>query len=456
MRQIAELRQRQKQAFNTRFSTAVRILQMSGAELAEEIRDILDANPLLEEVDRTVSDNHDDVLFRGELPPAGLYSTDFDSEDMLDYAAHHVDNTSIRDHLAQQVLASGLTEKERITADAIIESIDDRGYLTESIDDIVDYLSNTVDRRQVEVVLSIVQQYDPPGIAARNLQECLFNQLDSSGAPATIKENARTILRDHLELLSEMRLELIGAEMKCDAKSIRSAVDLIQSLNPTPASRFGSAALAVAPDVIARKIKERWVVELNSMLLPKLRISDSYRAMFATRINSEERKYLNNNLSSANTFLDSLSRRHETILRVAESVVNHQVSFLEHGDHAMKSLTLQQVAETLDLHESTVSRACAGKYIMTPRGTFELKHFFSNRIRSDIGEDESAISIKHKIRQIVDSEDRQAPLSDQKITQRMRESGIHIARRTIAKYRSEMHIPSCKIRKSIAMNKCQT
>ena len=456
MRQTAELRQRQKQTFNTRFSTAVRILQMSGSELAEEVREVLDTNPLLEEIERTVSDGTEDSHFGGELLPTGLNSTDFDSDDMLEYAAQHVETMSIRDHLTQQVLASGFTENNRIIADAIIESIDERGYLNESIDEIVDYLSNVVDSRQVENVLNTIQQYDPPGIAARNLQECLLIQLDSSGAPATIRENARTIVRNYLELLSEMRLEQIGAEMQCDTDSIRRAVNLIQSLNPAPASKFGSAAQAIAPDVIARKVEDRWVAELNAELLPKLRISDGYQSMFAARINSEERKYLNNSLSNAHTFLDSLSRRHETVLRVAETVVMHQIPFLEDGDYAMKPLTLQRVAESLDLHESTVSRACAGKYIMTPRGTFELKHFFSVRIRSDVGEDESAMSIKHKILQIVDSEDRQAPLSDQQITQRMRESGIHIARRTIAKYRSEMRIPSCKIRKSIAMNNCQT
>lgn len=455
MRQTLELRQRQKQTFNTRFSTAVRVLQMSGSELAEEIREILDTNPLIEEVERAVSDSAEQLSFRGELPLSGQYSADLDSDEILEYAAYQIGDESLRDHLVQQVLASGFTDNNRIIADAIIESIDERGYLTESVGEIVDYLSNTVDVKQVEKVLDVIQQFDPPGIAARNLVECLSNQLVSCNAPNAVRDTARTILLNHLESLSEMRLDLIGSEMQCDVSAIRRAVDLIRSLNPAPASRFGSRALAVAPDVIARKDEDRWIVELNSRLLPKLAISDSYQSMFRARVNSDERQYLKNNLTSANAFLDNLSRRHETVLRVARTIVAHQIPFLENGDHFMKPLTLQQVADSLELHESTVSRACAGKYIMTPRGTFELKFFFSKRIKCDFGDDESAMSVKHKIVQIIDSEHRVAPFSDQQITRRMRDRGINIARRTVAKYRAEMRIPSCKIRKSIAMDNCQ-
>ncbi len=452
MRQTAELRQRQKQTFNARFSTAVRVLQLSSSELTDEIRDVLDSNPLLEEVDRIVSDDSDEAWLNGELSTNGLRGADLDSDEMLEFAANRMENISIRDHLAQQVLATGLSELDRAIADAIIDSIDERGYLTESIQDIAEYLPCVIDPQQVEAVLKIVQQFDPPGIAAKNLQECLSIQLDTIKTPASVRHNAKTILNHHLELLSEMRLEQISAEMQCDLRTVRTAVNLIQSLNPSPASSFGSAALAVIPDVIARKKGERWSVYLNSTFLPKLRISENYRSMIDDRIKTEERKYLQSNLTSAQTFMDSLSRRNETVLRVATTIVMHQIPFLENGDQAMKPLTLQQVAESLNLHESTVSRACSGKYIMTPRGTFELKHFFSIRIKNDIGEDESAMSIKHKILQIVESENRQAPLSDQQIAQRMWDSGIQIARRTIAKYRGEMRVPSCKVRRSIATN----
>lgn len=452
MRQTAELRQRQKQTFNARFSTAVRVLQLSSSELVEEIRDVLDSNPLLEETDRNVPNDSDETWLKGELPSSGMHSADLDSDEMLEFAANRMANMSIRDHLAQQVLASGLAELDRAIADTIIDSIDERGYLTESIQDIVEYLPWDTKPQQVEAVLKVVQQFDPPGIAAKNLTECLSIQLDTVEAPVLVRNKAKTILDEHLELLSEMQLEQIGSKMQCDLQSVRSAVDLIQSLNPSPASNFGSTALTVTPDVIVRKKGDQWFVYLNSAFLPNLRISEGYRSMIDDRIKASERKYLQSNLASAQTFMDNLSRRNDTVLRVAKTIVMHQTDFLENGDHAMKPLTLQQVAESLNLHESTVSRACSSKYIMTPRGTFELKHFFSVRIKSDIGEDESAMSIKHKILRIVESEDRQTPLSDQQIAQQMWASGIHIARRTIAKYRAEMRVPSCKVRHSIAMN----
>ncbi len=452
MRQTAELRQRQKQTFNARFSTAVRVLQLSSSELAEEIREILDSNPLLEEIERKIPDDHDVTWLKGEMPSNGMHSTDLDSDEMLEFAANRMENMSIRDHLAQQVLASGFSQSDRAIADAIIDSIDERGYLTETVQEIAEFLPKSIDRQQVAAVLKVVQQFDPPGVAARNLTECLSIQMDMIKAPVPVRHDAKTILNDHLELLAEMQIEQIASEMQCDLRSVRTAVELIQSLNPSPAGNFGATALTVVPDVIARKKREQWVVYLNSAFLPKLRISESYRSMIDNRIKTTERKYLQSNLAGAQTFIDNLSRRNDTVLRVAKSIVMHQTAFLENGDHAMKPLTLQQVAESLNLHQSTVSRACSSKYIMTPRGTFELKHFFSVRIKSDIGEDESAMSIKHKILQIVESEDRQMPLSDQQIAQRMWDSGIQIARRTIAKYRAEMRVPSCKVRRLIATN----
>ena len=452
MRQTTELRQRQKQTFNARFSTAVRVLQMSGSELEQEVREVLDTNPLLEEVEPATTPAPQSSFSEGELPSVGMHTSDFDSVEMLEYAAHQMDSPSIRDHLHQQVLASGFSEDHRRIADAIVDSIDEQGYLTESIEEIADYLPEPIDELQVESILNLVQQFDPPGIAARDLQECLSLQLETIKSPKSICKIARTIVRDHLDLLSEMQLDQISNILDCDIESVQRAVRLIRSLNPKPASRFGEIALAVTPDVIVRKVDDRWSVELNLSFLPKLRISDYYRSMIETVNSSEERTYLKNKLDGAHAFLDNVSRRHETLLRVARTIIKYQMPFLEHGDHAMKPLKLQQVAEVLDLHSSTVSRACAGKYIITPRGTFELKHFFSVRIKSDAGEDESAMSIKHKMLQIVRSEDQNAPLSDQQIAQLMQDDGIHIARRTIAKYRTEMHVPSCKLRRYNAIN----
>ncbi|MDE0310418.1 MAG: RNA polymerase factor sigma-54 [Acidiferrobacterales bacterium] len=450
MRQTVELRQRQKQTFNARFSTAVRVLQLSSSELAEEIRDVVDSNPLLEEVDRTVPEEGDETWRNGELPSNGVQRTELDSDEMLELAANRMESISIREHLAQQILASGLSESDRAIADTIIDCIDERGYLTESIQDIVEFLPWTVEPQQVEGVLEVVQQLDPPGIAARNLTECLSIQLDFANSPRSVRQNAKSILRDHLELLGDRQLEQIGAQMQVDAASVRAAVDLIQSLNPSPAINFGAAALTVIPDVVTRKIDDKWAVLLNSEFIPNLKISEHYRSMIDDGIPTKDRRYLERNLVTAQHFLDNVSRRNDTVLRVAKAIVRHQSAFLDNGEHAMKPLTLQQISDAVNLHESTVSRACSGKYIMTPRGTFELKHFFPARIRRDVGEDESAMSIKHRILQIVESENQLTPLSDQQIAQRMWDSGINIARRTVAKYRAEMRVPSYKARRAIA------
>ncbi len=452
MRQATELRQRQKQTFNARFSTAVRILQMSGAELADEVRDVLDSNPLLEEVEQPLPQATADH-FIGEQPTSsGMQSVDLDSDELLEFAAYQMEQPTLRDHLRQQVPASGLSLAKRSIAYAIIDSLDERGYLAESPDEIADYLEDAVTADEVEIVLEVVQQFDPPGVAARNLSECLVNQLKLSRKPSSLRDTAREILHNHLDSLAEMQVERISEAMQRSTQEISAAIRLIQSLNPTPGSLFGELAQAVVPDVVVRRIEDQWSVELNPFVLPKLKISESYQAMMTKQVKKEERDYLQRNLTGATAFLDGVKRRHETVLRVAKTVVAHQLPFLESGEQAMRPLTLRQVADTLMLHESTVSRACAGKYIMTPRGTFELKHFFSFRIRKFNGDDESALSIKHRMRRIVNAENRQAPLSDQQIAQQMRDSGISIARRTIAKYRSELHIPARDIRKSIAVN----
>ena len=452
MKQRTELRQRQKPEFNARFSAAVRVLQMPSSELVEEVRNVLDSNPLLEEFEPELSDKADELYSPGEFPSPASNISEFDTDEILERAAHAQSMPTIRDHLNQQIRNSGLSSRQRVIVDMIVESVDDRGYLAESLTDILEILPPNVNLREVESALAIVQQFDPPGVASRNLQECLCIQLDHIKASSTVRNDAQNILLNHLELLSDMELDQISIKSGYDLEKVRAAVDLIQSLNPAPGNEFGASAVAVVPDVIARKIGGQWSVELNSDVLPKLRISSSYQSMVRRARKAVDTRYLKSSFNRANSFLEDLNRRHETILRVARTLVMHQQSFLDHGEQVMKPLTLREVAESLELHESTVSRACSRKYIMTPRGTFELKYLFSYRIRSDIGEDESALSIKHKLLRLVEQEDGRLPLSDQQITEQLRGSGIRIARRTVAKYRSSMHIPTRRKRKAIAIN----
>ena len=308
---------------------------------------------------------------------------------------------------------------------------------------------------EIEQTLVIVQQLGPPGIAARSLNESLLNQLGARDAPATVVANARTILRECFELLAKARVDKIVAETSLSQAAVLQAIELIKSLNPSPGNQFGKAAEVIMPDLIARKVNQRWQVRLNSQALPKLRISNYYRGMIDNTKDDSGQTYLKKSLTGANLFIDSINRRHDTVLRVAREIVRHQHRFLDDGELHLQPLKIADIAESLELHESTVSRACARKYIMTPTGTYELKSLFSVRIPNRFGHDESAQAIKQKIARLVDEEDMNAPLSDHEITERLRNAGAKIARRTVAKYRAQLYIPARNLRRSLNIHQTQ-
>ncbi len=451
MRQRTEIRQRQKQEFNARFSAAVQILQMPVSELAEEIRATLDSNPLLEEYGTSDSQSTE---FGEDLSTTASPTSNADLSQGLDYAAQIAEVQTVRKHLSQQLWTAGLSKARRTIAEAIIDSVDERGYLTESVNDIqqIVALSTTVTQQEITEVLHIVQQFGPPGIAARDLTECLLLQLEISSAPADIIANARRILLECFSELSERKMDQIGVSLEIDVSAVNAAIALIQSLNPYPGNQFGTAAEVIVPDIITRKVGNKWQVELNSLVLPKLRISSHYRNMIDRLENDEGRTYLRKNLSNANTFLDNVNRRHETVLSVAREIVKHQHAFLEVGEAGMQPLKISEIAQSLNLHDSTVSRACSRKYIMTPRGTYELKRLFSVRIPNRFGNDESAQAIKHRIASLVEQEDTNSPLSDQQINEQLLRGGASLSRRTVAKYRAQLGIPAHNIRKRIKIN----
>ena len=447
MRQRTELKQRQKQTFNARFSTSVRLLKMSNSELSEEVRDVLDSNPLLEEVESGASSSESLFSFPTMTPSVA----DADYGYSLDVAARQSAAPTVRDHLHEQIRQSGFQGARRMIAEAIADSLDERGYLVESTREIYEMLPVDTGIEMVEEMLAVVQQFEPLGIAARSLKECLLIQLDSIDDSSTMVANACKIVERYLEAVGNYRFDIIVEELGMTLEEVNEAIELIQTLNPTPGSIFAEPAKAVIPDVIARKVENQWVVGLNSDVLPRLGISSMYQSMIAANHESGA-DYLKRNLSSANTFLHSLNRRYVTVLSVARELVERQQEFLEHGESAMQPLTLLEVADSLNLHESTVSRACAGKYIMTPRGTFELKTFFSYRIKNLAGSDESATSIQHLLQRLIEREDSRNPLTDQQITDQLRGSGIQIARRTVAKYRSALNIPPRSTRKARRVN----
>ncbi len=450
MRQRIELRQRQKQQFNTRFFSAMQILQMPNAELAQEVRDNLDANPLLEEVEFDSPEQASDFFSFPVLSPANGSSPSISSEQIMDCAALSTHSASICEHLHEQIRGSALSGARRVIAEAIADSVDERGYLADSVDELRSAIGLHVSDAVIAAVLRTVQQFDPPGVAARGLSECLINQLRFSQAAAHVVRNAERIAKDWLTELAAFEYDQIAEALQIEMDDVRDAAALIQTLNPNPGSGFGESARAIVPDVIARHVEGQWRVGLNAEILPRIGVSSAYREMIAKDSHSKSSQYLKKNLAGANLLIESLNRRHLTVLAVARELISRQRRFIERGDGQLRPLKIREISEQLELHESTVSRACAGKYILTPRGTIELKKFFSPRLKSVAGSDESARSVQFKVAQMVRDEDGKNPLSDQQITNLLRDSGIQIARRTVAKYRLQMKIPSRNWRKAKA------
>ena len=452
MRQRTELRQRQNLGFNAQFSNTVRILQMTNGELTDEVQAVLDSNPLLEQVEFDSSVSAENFFSFPTLSPFSATGTGVDADAVVEHAAQLNFAPTIRDHLRSQILLSGLNDSNRQIALAIADSIDDRGYLIESTSEISQLLPFDVSVRTVNDVLEFVQRLDPPGVAAHSLRQCLAIQLEQNPDTSVNRKNAMAIVDSFLDKVAEFEFQQIADELNITRTEVQAAVELIQTLNPVPGASFGESSKAIVPDVIATKKSDRWLVALNEEVLPKIRVSSQYHSMIAASGDQHGNRYLKKNLSGANIFLDSINRRHLTILRVARELVEHQQDFLEHGPSQMRPLALRDVADVLGLHESTVSRACSAKYIMTPKGTFELKSLFSGRVNRLAGGDISTKSVQHEIAQLIENEDCNSPLSDQQVTDRLRAQGIEIARRTVVKYRSIMNIPTRKIRKAKKLN----
>ncbi len=466
MKQRLSLKQRQSFAFNAHFSVAVRLLQMPISDLNVEIRDQMDSNPLLEEIEAPALDrdeasgrSSDAVQRHGDLCSISDFSGGTQplqsQNDWLDSVAS-IRQQTLRDHISEQLSLWTMTAAQRAAARVIVSALDERGFLQATNSEICAALpaDASADEDGIEEVVDIVQQCEPHGIAARDLKECLILQLRHGNAPEPVRTHAAQLLQFHMERLAEEKLEDIAAEMHIEQLQVDQAVDLIRSLNPNPGNGFGVSAAVIVPDILVSKEKGVWHVQLNDQFLPKLRISDEYSAMIDQESQGETGRYLENCLQAANVLLDNLKRRHITMLRVAREIIRLQKPFLEHGERSMIPLTLGEIAEHLDLSESTVSRACAGKYAMTPQGTLALKRFFPAKLRSDDGQGASSIAVKHRISAMIGSEHESAPLSDQQMSDKLRDEGLHVSRRTVAKYRSSMGLATKRLRVAASNNNC--
>ena len=462
----------QKLILTPALQQAIKLLPMTTLELVDLLNQEIVENPLLEEVSAEELQQTDAAaqVDKADPDPQPVADTE-DTWDDADYAyffGDYLDSgyrprlprevkelppientlstvTSLTDHLTWQLTA--LTDDEQLQAigTAIIGNLDSGGYLMASIDEIA--TMGGWSEPEVERVLAVVQAFDPIGVAARNLQECLLLQLRHLGLAGTPSE---VIVRDHLRLLEQHRLPELARQLDLPVDEVTGYIDIIRQLEPKPGTRHNpSQAQYVIPDVYVQKTEDGYAVALNDDGLPQLRVSPVYRRMLDKKSEQsvETRSYVKDKFRSALWLIKSIDQRQKTIDKVATSIISFQREFLDHGIEYLRPLVLRDVANDIGMHESTVSRVVSNKYKHTPQGVFEMKYFFHSGVRSLSGDDVSSVTIKQRIRKLVEAEDVQRPLSDSKIVTLLREEGVVLARRTIAKYREECRIPTSSQRK---------
>jgi RNA polymerase sigma-54 factor len=488
MKQTLQLKIGQTLTMTPQLQQAIRLLQLSTLELQTEVQTILDSNPMLEQdegeqepVDKASDDGADDSpgtaatvetmpaentdTIPDELPTDSSWDDTYDSGLTNLSAPGHDDRRDIfetmssgseglQDHLHWQLDMANLSDTDRLVGNTLIDTIDDDGYLTQDTGEIHNQLVDRLpglDRDEVDAVLHLIQQFDPAGVGARDLRENLDLQLRRYQADTPWLNEARILVRDHLNLLASRDYNTLGRRMKLTRDDLQHVVTLIQSLNPRPGSLFSTMEPEyIVPDVFVFKNKDKWSVELNTDAIPKLRINSLYASMVKRATNTRDNNYMRDNLQEARWFLKSLQSRHETLLKVANSIIRRQRAFFDYGEEAMKPMVLRSVAEEVEMHESTISRVTTRKYMHTPRGIYEFKYFFSSHVSTETGGECSATAIRAIIKKLVAAENPVKPLSDSKMALILAEQGIKVARRTIAKYREAMSIAPSNERKRLA------
>ena len=459
---------------------AIKLLQLSRMELMDVVREELEENPVLEEGQETPEDkaqseeelaaeNTDeaapealkeiegdgdgmaDIDWKTYLESYSLGGTTADSyeddEDRPSYENLLTKKPSLTDHLMWQLGLSRLENREREVAAEIIGNVDDDGYLQVSIEELSAQIG--CDPQQAEKVLSAVQDFDPPGVASRNLQECLLKQVEQLGMT---EDAVGIILRDHINDLENRRYQVIARCLQIPLDDVFSAAKFISSLDPRPGSQFGQEDVHyIIPDIFVYKISDEYIVVLNDEGLPNLRINSFYRNALsgAEQLDEKAGEYIQEKLRGALWLIKSIHQRQRTIYRVTKSIVKFQRDFFDRGVEHLKPLVLRDVAEDIEMHESTVSRVTTNKYVQTPQGLFELKYFFNSGINTTGGDSVASESVKSKIKEIITAEDARKPFSDQKIVEILRDQGIDIARRTVTKYREMLGVGSSTQRKRL-------
>ncbi len=384
---------------------------------------------------------------------SGSSNTNYEGEDSGDFESRRTATDSLYDHLTWQLNLTPMTDRDRLIAMAILDAVEPSGMLSVTLQDIFEGLQQELEELEMDEVVAVqhrLQQFDPCGVCSQNLSECLLVQLNQYAPSTPFLDAAKLIVKLYLPLLGSRDYRQLMRRVRLKENELSQAVTLIQGLNPRPGDIIDTDDTEyVVPDVFVEKRDGRWIVELNPDIAPRLRINPNYAALVKRADSSTDNTFLKDNLQEARWFLKSLQSRNETLLKVATCIVEKQRGFLDYGPEAMKPLVLHDIAELVEMHESTISRVTTQKYMHTPQGIFELKYFFSSHVSTDTGGECSSTAIRAIIKKLVSAENAKKPLSDSKIADLMAEQGIQVARRTIAKYRESLNIPPSNERKTL-------
>jgi len=501
MRPSLQLRIGQQLTMTPQLQQAIKLLQLSTLDLQQEIQEALESNPLLE-VDESTPNNQEsepdnleeafsassgeqpattpsdgsedstatideitttEAMDKSEIPEELNIDTTWDESFSAgvsntgvgvaseDYTYQGETTDSIQDHLRWQMDLTPFTETDLAIATAIIDAIDDAGYLTVTTDEILESLGREeVELDEVEAVLKRVNMFDPVGIGARSIAECLIIQLNQFDKSTPWLKESKLVISEYIDLLGNRDYRQIMRKTRLKEDQLREVIKLIQSLDPRPGdSVIKEDDQYVIPDVTVEKKNGRWLVELNPDTAPRLSVNQQYASMARSMKSSTDSQFIRSNLQEAKWFIKSLESRNDTLLKVSNCIVQRQQGFFEHGPEAMRPMVLNDIAEAVDMHESTISRVTTQKYMHTPRGIFELKYFFSSHVSTENGGECSSTAIRALIKKLVAAEIPAKPLSDSKMAELLADQGINVARRTIAKYRESLSIPPSNQRKSL-------
>ncbi|EJI0519076.1 RNA polymerase factor sigma-54 [Escherichia coli] len=476
MKQGLQLRLSQQLAMTPQLQQAIRLLQLSTLELQQELQQALESNPLLEQIDtheeintRETQDSETldtaDALEQKEMPeelpldaswdtiytagtPSGT-SGDYIDDELPVYQGETTQ--TLQDYLMWQVELTPFSDTDRAIATSIVDAVDETGYLTVPLEDILESIGDEeIDIDEVEAVLKRIQRFDPVGVSAKDLRDCLLIQLSQFDKTTPWLEEARLIISDHLDLLANHDFRTLMRVTRLKEDVLKEAVNLIQSLDPRPGQSIQTGEPEyVIPDVLVRKHNGHWTVELNSDSIPRLQINQHYASMCNNARNDGDSQFIRSNLQDAKWLIKSLESRNDTLLRVSRCIVEQQQAFFEQGEEYMKPMVLADIAQAVEMHESTISRVTTQKYLHSPRGIFELKYFFSSHVNTEGGGEASSTAIRALVKKLIAAENPAKPLSDSKLTSLLSEQGIMVARRTVAKYRESLSIPPSNQRKQL-------